>query len=152
VIDESELHLWKHFDPRISILQGIKIDWSDEYENANDSIRIKREFDSNVIDESDSQHEKHFDPRISTFLGIKIDWSDDPENASDSIRVNCEFDSNTIDLSAKSFFPWLSEPADQCEFRKRIEFGIQTRRISALLCEQSVTVLIEPLFTITRRS
>jgi hypothetical protein len=34
---------------------GIKIDWSDEYENASDSIRVKREFDSNVIDESDLQ-------------------------------------------------------------------------------------------------
>jgi hypothetical protein len=27
----------------------IKIDWSDEYENASDSIRVKREFDSNTI-------------------------------------------------------------------------------------------------------
>jgi hypothetical protein len=34
-------------------LRGIKIDWSDEYENASDSIRVKREFDSNVIDESE---------------------------------------------------------------------------------------------------
>jgi hypothetical protein len=49
------------------------IDLSDEYENASDSIRIKREFDSNVIDESEEQFEKHFDPTISTFLGIKID-------------------------------------------------------------------------------
>jgi hypothetical protein len=39
----------KHFDPRISTLFGIKIDGSDEYENASDSIRVKREFDSNVI-------------------------------------------------------------------------------------------------------
>jgi hypothetical protein len=29
------------------------MDWSDEDENANDSIRVKCEFDSNVIDESD---------------------------------------------------------------------------------------------------
>jgi hypothetical protein len=41
--------------------------------NADDSIRVNREFDSNVIDESDLQYEKHFDSRISTFLGIKID-------------------------------------------------------------------------------
>jgi hypothetical protein len=40
---------------------------------ASDSIRVKREFDSNVIDESDLQDEKHFEQRISTFLGIKID-------------------------------------------------------------------------------
>jgi hypothetical protein len=77
VIDESDLQFEKHFDPRISTFLGIKIDWSDENENASDSIRVKCEFDSNVIDESDSQFEKHCDPRISTFLGIKIDWSDD---------------------------------------------------------------------------
>jgi hypothetical protein len=52
---------------------GITIDLSDEDENAFDSIRVKREFDSNVIDESHLHHEKHFDPRISTFHGIKID-------------------------------------------------------------------------------
>jgi hypothetical protein len=31
------------------------MDWSDEDENAHDSIRVKHEFDSNVTDESDSQ-------------------------------------------------------------------------------------------------
>jgi hypothetical protein len=56
-----------------SIFRGILIDLSDEFENASDSIRVKREFDSNVIDESDLQDEKQDDPRISTFLGIKID-------------------------------------------------------------------------------
>jgi hypothetical protein len=54
VIDESELHLEKQDDPRISTLFGIKIDSSDENENASDLIRVKCEFDSNVIDESDS--------------------------------------------------------------------------------------------------
>jgi hypothetical protein len=39
-------------------LRGIKIDRSDEFERANDSIRVNREFDSNETDESDSQHEK----------------------------------------------------------------------------------------------
>jgi hypothetical protein len=52
--------------------RGITIDWSDEYENAYDSIRVKCEFNSNVIDESDLQSEKHFDPRISTLFGISI--------------------------------------------------------------------------------
>jgi hypothetical protein len=33
--------------------RGMTIDWSDEHENANDSIRVNREFDSNMIDESD---------------------------------------------------------------------------------------------------
>jgi hypothetical protein len=78
MIDESDSQDEKHFDPRISTLLGIKIDSSDDAENAFDSIRVKCEFDSNVTDESDPQYEKHFDPRISTFLGIKIDSSDDP--------------------------------------------------------------------------
>jgi hypothetical protein len=65
--------LEKQCDPRISTFLGIKIDSSDEYENASDSIRINCEFDSNVSDESDLQYEKHLDPRISTFRGIKID-------------------------------------------------------------------------------
>jgi hypothetical protein len=53
VIDESDLQHEKQFDPRISTFLGIKIDSSDEDENASDSIRVKCEFDSNVIDESD---------------------------------------------------------------------------------------------------
>jgi hypothetical protein len=52
---------------------GIKIDWMDDVENASDSIRVNREFISNVIDESDLQHQKHFKPTISTLLGIKTD-------------------------------------------------------------------------------
>jgi hypothetical protein len=51
-------------------LFGIKIDSSDEDENAKDSIRVNREFDSNVIDEIELQYEKHFDPTISIFLPI----------------------------------------------------------------------------------
>jgi hypothetical protein len=77
VTDESDLHFEKHFEQRISTLFGIKIDWSDEDENANGSIRVNCEFDSNVINESDLQFEKHFDPRSSTLFGIKIDSSDD---------------------------------------------------------------------------
>jgi hypothetical protein len=53
VIDESDLQLEKHDEQRSSTLRGITIDWSDEYENADDSIRVNRESDSNVIDESD---------------------------------------------------------------------------------------------------
>jgi hypothetical protein len=82
-------------------LLGIKIDSSDENENAPDSIRIKREFDWNMIDESEWLDATHFDPRSSTFYGIGIDWSDENENIADSIRVNCEFDSNVI-YSAKN--------------------------------------------------
>jgi hypothetical protein len=46
-------------------LPGISIKLSDEYENAEDSIRVNREFDSNEIDESDLHHGKHDDRRIS---------------------------------------------------------------------------------------
>jgi hypothetical protein len=53
VIDESDPQNEKHSDPRISTLCGIKIDRSEEKENALDSIRVKCEFDSNVMDESD---------------------------------------------------------------------------------------------------
>jgi hypothetical protein len=45
----------------------------DDDENALDSIRFNREFDSNEIDESDLQSAKHDDPRISTLHGISID-------------------------------------------------------------------------------
>jgi hypothetical protein len=53
VIDERYLQFEKHFDPRISTFRGIKINLSDNPENASHSIRVKCEFDSNVIDESD---------------------------------------------------------------------------------------------------
>jgi hypothetical protein len=53
VIDESDMQDEKHDEPRISTLFGIMIDSSDEYENADDSIRIKLEFDSNIIEETD---------------------------------------------------------------------------------------------------
>jgi hypothetical protein len=44
----------------------------DEPENALDSIRVNREFDSNEIDEKDLQHEKHDEPRISISQEISI--------------------------------------------------------------------------------
>jgi hypothetical protein len=56
-----------------NIVEGILIDLSDENENADDSIRINLEFDSNVIDESDLPNEKHSEPIISTLFGINID-------------------------------------------------------------------------------
>jgi hypothetical protein len=105
-----------------------------------------------VTDESDLQDSKHFDPRISTFLGIKIDSSDEYENSSNSIRVKCEFDSNTIDLSATGSSPMQNRSVGRFQFRKIIEFGIQTLRIFVLLSAQCVTGLIEPLLTTTRRS
>jgi hypothetical protein len=65
MIDESETHKKKHIESRISTLRGIMIDSSDENENANDSIRFNREFDSKVIDESEVQFEKQCEPIIS---------------------------------------------------------------------------------------
>jgi hypothetical protein len=51
-IDESDLQNEKHEEPRIWTVEGIKIDWSDENENAFDSIRVNCEFDSNEIQRS----------------------------------------------------------------------------------------------------
>jgi hypothetical protein len=82
VIDESDLQHAKQFDSKISTFCGIKIDSSDDPQNASDSIRIKCEFDSNAIDETDLQNEKHFDPRISILISISI--ADDSEK----FRIN----------------------------------------------------------------
>jgi hypothetical protein len=73
VIDDSDLQLEKHDEQRISTLRGITIDRSDEDENANDSIRVNLESDSNVINESESQFEKHDEQRSSTLRGTTID-------------------------------------------------------------------------------
>jgi hypothetical protein len=54
-IDESDVKLVKHDNPRISAFHGISSDSSDQHDNAFDSIRINREFDSNEIDESEEQ-------------------------------------------------------------------------------------------------
>jgi hypothetical protein len=51
-------------------LRGIRIDFSDENGNANDSIRINREFDSKKNNESEEQHEKHSQQKIPTLDGI----------------------------------------------------------------------------------
>jgi hypothetical protein len=87
-------------------LDGIKIDRSDEDENADDSIRVNCEFDSSEIDESHSQYEKHFEQRISGLHGIKIDRSSARENVSDSRRAHRAFDSNAIVEYALSPFPF----------------------------------------------
>jgi hypothetical protein len=103
-----------------------------------------------VIDENDLQHKKHSDSRISTLFGIKIDGSDEPENPSDSIRDKREFGSNIIELSGITFVRSYRS-THRSQFRKIIEFGIQIRAISVFVSAQSVTVLIEPLLTTTRR-
>jgi hypothetical protein len=81
----------------------MSIDASDDHDNADDSIQINRELDSNEIDESDSQCPKHDDQRISAFRGISIDSSNDRENVAESIRVNREFDSSEPDENDRLF-------------------------------------------------
>jgi hypothetical protein len=97
VTDESDSQDQKHLDSSISTVVGIRIDSSDEGENASDSVRVNCEFGSDVIDENDLQFDKHAERRISTFRGIKIDLSDERENASDSICVKRESGSNAIE-------------------------------------------------------
>jgi hypothetical protein len=95
-IDESNLHDEKHDEQWLSTLSGIKLDWSDEFENADEPIRVTREFDSN---QNDSQREKYDKSIISTLRGITMDRSDEYENENDSIRFSREFDSNESDES-----------------------------------------------------
>jgi hypothetical protein len=64
------LHQEKHSEQRISTFRGIKIDRSEEYENAQDSIRVNRGFDSNVTDSRHLHPEKQDEPRISISHGI----------------------------------------------------------------------------------
>jgi hypothetical protein len=92
----SDLQDEKHDEQRIPTFRGLMIDRSDDDENADDSIPVNRDSDSNEIDESDVQHDKHSEQRSSTFRGIMIDRSDDLENADDSIRINLESRSNAI--------------------------------------------------------
>jgi hypothetical protein len=44
------VHFEKHSEQKISTLRGIKIDRSEEDENARDSIRVNREVDSKVME------------------------------------------------------------------------------------------------------
>jgi hypothetical protein len=54
-IDERDRQPEKQFEPRISRVRGITIDFSEEKENAEDSIRFNLESDSIEIDERDPQ-------------------------------------------------------------------------------------------------
>jgi hypothetical protein len=52
--------VFAHAEPTMNYtFRGISIDWSDDNENADDSIRFNLEIDSNTIVESESQHKKH---------------------------------------------------------------------------------------------
>jgi hypothetical protein len=73
VIAESDLHSEKQNEPRISTLLGIKMNSSDDFENADDSIRVNCECDSKIIDKNDLQFEKLDEPKILTLAGITIE-------------------------------------------------------------------------------
>jgi hypothetical protein len=55
----------KHHDLRISAVPVVTIESSDENENASDSIRVDREFDSNEIEEKDSHASNNDEANIS---------------------------------------------------------------------------------------
>jgi hypothetical protein len=55
-----------------STFREITIDLSNEHENADDSIRINREFDSNEMVERELHRAKQDERKISTLRGIRI--------------------------------------------------------------------------------
>jgi hypothetical protein len=74
---------------------GISSNFNDgNHPNAEFSIRVKREFDSNVTETRRAQDAKQYGPRISTLRGITIDWIAIFENASVLMDVSRESDSN----------------------------------------------------------
>jgi hypothetical protein len=123
---------------------------NEEFENASDSIRINREFESNEIEESDPHQEKHFEPRVSTRAGIIIDWIEDRENASDPITFNCEFDSNEIEESdshdEKHFEPRVSTLAGitiECREPKQLTSVIFARFKRKQFSTENVGITID---------
>jgi heat shock protein HspQ len=83
-----------------STSRGIVIDLRPEYENASDSMRLRRESLSNEID---WHHEKHDEERISTFQGIVIDLRPEYENVYNPIYLNRKSSSNEIDENDSQF-------------------------------------------------
>jgi hypothetical protein len=61
----------KYDGPTISTIRRISIVRSNDPENAENSIHVHWEVDSNEIDDN-LQHEKHFELRFSTLAGIII--------------------------------------------------------------------------------
>jgi hypothetical protein len=113
-------------------------------ENAYDSIRINREFDSNEIDESELQPGKHSNPRMSTFRGISIELIDDSEKVDDSISVNFESSSKWNEST-------LSDSSKQSAVNLVIDRGIHTRRRLDRSALKIDTISTEPSVTIYRR-
>jgi hypothetical protein len=75
---ESEVHQEKELLPRDSIEAGRQIACNDEQlENADPSIRVSFDPDSNVNIESEVHPQKEFIPRDSTEAGRQIDCNDE---------------------------------------------------------------------------
>jgi hypothetical protein len=78
-IEINEIFDAENVDPSMKATpRGITIDCNEEYENAEDSIRLSCEWDSNETEKSDSQREKHDGHRISTLHGTMTD-EDEPK-------------------------------------------------------------------------
>jgi hypothetical protein len=87
-------------DPAMkSTFRGMQIDFNEQFEKHEFSIRINRDSLSNVIDSSFDQAKQDFG-RISTFRGMQIDLNEQPEKDKSSIGISCDSLSNTIDVSA----------------------------------------------------
>jgi hypothetical protein len=69
-MEERDLQNEKQNDPRISTFRGMSIDRSDEDENAFDSIRFNREFDSKDRNRSVLHPSKHFADNAVVDRGI----------------------------------------------------------------------------------
>jgi hypothetical protein len=79
--------------------RGILIDFSDELENASDSIRCSAESSSNEIEINRRHSEKHSELMTSTPRGMIIEFKDEPEKVWDSIVFNADPFSKQTDES-----------------------------------------------------
>jgi hypothetical protein len=85
VISQSDLQSKKHLSQRISTRRGIIIRDNDEFENANDSIRVNDDSDSNVISQSNLQLQKLDSLIVRTHRGMTICEIEHMSNANESI-------------------------------------------------------------------
>jgi hypothetical protein len=123
VIISNELLSQKHLQHKIATDFGMSIRVNPEQRNANDSIRVNLDGDSNVISSNDLHSAKDSEHKISTDFGIVIRFNPEQRNANDSIRVNIDGDSNVI-ISNDLFSEKHSE------HKISIDFGITTVLIS----------------------
>jgi hypothetical protein len=98
-------------DPAMkSIFRGMQIDFNEQSQKHESSIRTNRDSLSNVIDSSFDRAKQNVE-RISTLRGMKIDFNEQFLKHESSIRVNRDSLSNVIDSSfepAKQDSPRIS--------------------------------------------